>query len=38
MRILTCKLRYLAKLLSSDDKLNAQVFHTLASEDVYMSA
>ena len=29
------KLGYLAKLLSSDDKLSAQVFLTLASENVY---
>ena len=34
-RVLIGKLGYLTKLLSSDDKLSAQVFRTLASEDVY---
>ena len=34
-RILIRKLGYLAKLLSSDDKLSAQVIHTLVSEGVY---
>jgi len=34
-RILIRKLGYLAKLLSSDDKLSAQVIHTLVAEDVY---
>ena len=34
-RILIRKLGFLAKLLSSDDKLSSQVFRTLASDDVY---
>ena len=34
-RILIRNLGYLTKLLSNNDKLSAQVIHTLASEDVY---
>ena len=34
LRILICKLGFLAKLLKGEEKLSAQVLHTLACEDI----